>query len=211
MRTKVAAYLLAAALLCAATTSCSIFRKNPASAPAKTVRTTRTTTAIKNKKTDKTLPETVKVKRTEKPASPVHKKSEAEILADSLVAYSKSYLGVKYKYAGSSPSGFDCSGFVVFVYSHFGIFVPRTSSSQYMSSEHINVSDIRPGDLAFFNGRHAGGKDVGHVAIITEVLGDGKYRMIHSTIQKGVMIDNFPEGSYYPPRLVGYGRVIPEK
>ena len=64
-------------------------------------------------------------------------------------------------------------------------------------------------DLAFFNGSHIG-RNVGHVAIITETDGNGKFKMIHSTIQRGVMIDNFPEGSYYPPRLVGFGRVLPE-
>ena len=187
MTNRTAGYIISAVLLCAAIASCSIFKKRISHDPA---------------------PVTIKVNKTEKPASPVYKKSEAEILADSLVAYAKTQIGVKYRYGGSGPSGFDCSGLVVFSFSHFGIFVPRTSSAQYSSSERISASEIRTGDLVFFNGSHAGGTNVGHVAIITEVLGEGKFKMIHATTQRGVCIDSFPEGSYYPPRLVGYGRVL---
>ena len=135
MTNRTAGYIISAVLLCAAIPSCSIFKKRISHDPA---------------------PVTIKVNKTEKPASPVYKKSEAEILADSLVAYAKTQIGVKYRYGGSSPSGFDCSGLVVFSFSHFGIFVPRTSSAQYSSSERISASEIRTGDLVFFNGSHAG-------------------------------------------------------
>mgnify|MGYP002626319887 CR=1 FL=1 len=204
MRTGIVKYILAAAILCAGTVSCSIFKKAS--------QTNSRTTSIHTKKTgknDTAIPAPVPVKRTEKPASPVRQKTKGEILADSIVTFAKGYLGVKYRSGGTSRAGFDCSGLVYLSFSHFGIFVPRTSASQYMASKKIDISEIRPGDLAFFNGSHIG-RNVGHVAIITETDGNGKFKMIHSTIQRGVMIDNFPEGSYYPPRLVGFGRVLPE-
>ena len=204
MRTGPIKYLLAAAFLCTGAVSCSIF-KNPSRSDSRAA-------PVHIKKTgesDSGVPSPVPVKRTEKPASPVRQKTEGEILADSVVTFAKSYLGVKYRSGGTSRAGFDCSGLVYLSFSHFGVFVPRTSSSQYMASKRIDISEIRPGDLAFFNGRHIG-NNVGHVAIITETDGKGKFKMIHATVQRGVMIDSFPEGSYYPPRLVGFGRVLPE-
>ncbi len=179
---KYAAVVFLAAALILSSSSCSILRKRlPSDPPSPKERTTRRDV----------------------------KKTKGEILADSIVDYAKKSLGAKYKTAGATPAGFDCSGLVVYVFSNFGISVPRTSAAQYSASKRISDEDLRPGDLVFFNGSRIGG-GVGHVAIITEVLGKGKFRMIHSTTRRGVCIDTFPEGPYYPPRLIGYGRVLPE-
>lgn len=71
--------------------------------------------------------------------------------------YAKSFVGVPYVYGGNSPSGFDCSGYVMYVMSEFGINLPRTSYEQMQSGLEINFEDAIPGDLLFFrNGGHVG-------------------------------------------------------
>jgi cell wall-associated NlpC family hydrolase len=60
------------------------------------------------------------------------------------------YLGSPYRWGGSSPSGFDCSGFTMYVYSQVGISLPHSSSAQYGSGTHVSRSELQPGDLVFF-------------------------------------------------------------
>jgi cell wall-associated NlpC family hydrolase len=79
----------------------------------------------------------------------------------SAVAIASRYLGVPYRYGGSSPRGFDCSGFTQYVYGQLGKSLPRTSSQQYNATTHISRSSARPGDLVFF---FTGGR-VSHVGI----------------------------------------------
>jgi cell wall-associated NlpC family hydrolase len=75
------------------------------------------------------------------------------------VKFARHLLGVPYRYGGSSPgTGFDCSGFVRFVYSHFGVVLPRVSYAQFGSGLRVARSSLRPGDLVFFDG-------AGHVGI----------------------------------------------
>jgi cell wall-associated NlpC family hydrolase len=78
-----------------------------------------------------------------------------------VIAVASRYLGVPYRYGGSSPRGFDCSGFVQYVYSRLGIRLPRTAQQQYNATRHIPRSQARPGDLVFF---FVGGR-VTHVGI----------------------------------------------
>ncbi len=87
---------------------------------------------------------------------------------ENIVEYAKNFLGTPYRYGGSSPSGFDCSGFVKYVYSYFGVSLPRTSYSQMSSGYAVSTSELMPGDLLFFRGG-------GHVGIY---VGNGTY--IHS-------------------------------
>ncbi len=82
-----------------------------------------------------------------------------------IVEYAKNFLGVPYVYGGSSPSGFDCSGFVQFVYRYFGVSLPRTSYSQMNSGYAVSTSDLQPGDILVFRGG-------GHVGIY---VGDNMY------------------------------------
>ncbi len=77
---------------------------------------------------------------------------------ENILAYAKNFIGVPYRYGGSSPSGFDCSGFVKYVYSYFGVSLPRTSYSQMSSGYAVSTSDLQLGDLLFFSGG-------GHVGI----------------------------------------------
>ena len=136
------------------------------------------------------------------PVTPSRKASE-------IIAYAKKYQGTRYKYGGNTPSGFDCSGYLDYVFGHFSVYLPRSSSEQYEQSKRITIDEIRPGDLAFFNGRSIG-SNVGHVSLIIEVspTRKGSFKMIHATVSGGVMIDSYPDGGYYSSRLVGFGRVL---
>lgn len=88
-----------------------------------------------------------------------------------IVNTAKKYLGVKYVYGGTTPSGFDCSGLVKYVFNKNGISVSRTSASQSLQGRKVSTSDLQPGDLLFFakNGR------VHHVGIYA-----GGGQMIHA-------------------------------
>jgi peptidoglycan DL-endopeptidase CwlO len=76
----------------------------------------------------------------------------------SVVAIAERYLGVPYRWGGASPSGFDCSGLVMYVYAQVGVSLPHSSYSQYGMGSAVSRSDLQPGDLVFFDG-------LGHVGI----------------------------------------------
>ena len=123
---------------------------------------------------------------------------------DSVIAFSKTKLGCKYKYSGSGPDVFDCSGFVMFVYGHFGVELPHGSSSQYLLGRKVKKADIRPGDLLFFNRS----KGIGHVAMATNVDSTGKVTFIHaSTYRTGVKFDRL-ESEHYANTFVGARRIF---
>ncbi len=107
-------------------------------------------------------------------------------------------LGAPYKYGGSGPTAFDCSGLVRFVYDEVGIEVPRTAAQQFHSAEPVKLGNLAPGDLLFFK---IHGKRVSHVGIYT-----GSGRFIHAP-QTGRAIElRSLDDDYYRPRLAGAGR-----
>lgn len=114
-----------------------------------------------------------------------------------LIAYAEQFLGTPYEYGGESPGGFDCSGFVQYVYSSYlGIDLPRTASSQYNYGTYIERSNLVAGDLVFFNG-------LGHVGIY---IGDGVF--IHSSTpwSGGVILSNLDD-AWYCDRYDGAVRI----
>lgn len=118
-----------------------------------------------------------------------------------IVDYAATLLGSPYVYGGTSPKGFDCSGFTQYVYAHFNISLPHSSSSQYKSSvTKISRSELQPGDLVFFSN---GGSGVGHVGIYV-----GNNSFIHSPRPgKSVCYDSL-DSSYYSSHYIGSGRVF---
>lgn len=92
--------------------------------------------------------------------------SAAPASSNSIVAYASNFIGVPYVWGGTSPSGFDCSGLVQYVYSHFGISLPRTSQAQQGVGTSVSRQNLQPGDLVFF------GSPAYHVGIY---VGNGSY------------------------------------
>lgn len=120
---------------------------------------------------------------------------------DEIISFAKKYLGTPYHYAGSTPSGFDCSGFIYYVMGNFGMEVTRSSYGLAEFGETVKLADIRPGDLMFFKGRNVNTTRVGHVALVIEVTPDA-IRFIHASSSRGVTIDNFKTSKYYIPRFI---------
>jgi cell wall-associated NlpC family hydrolase len=116
------------------------------------------------------------------------------------------YVGERYQYGGETPGiGFDCSGFVQYVFGRHGIDLPRTSRQQAHAGGALprNVTSLQPGDLMLFSSKGTG---VDHVAIYT-----GNNRILHSSAGAGgVVYDDLstPRGKWYLARHVASRRVL---
>jgi cell wall-associated NlpC family hydrolase len=119
---------------------------------------------------------------------------------DAIINYAKSFLGVPYRYGGTTPSGFDCSGFINYIFGNFGFDLVRTSYGLAELGTTVKLSDIQPGDLMFFKGSNVHSTAVGHVALVIEVTPDA-IKFIHSA-NTGVRIDNFKTSQYYIQRYI---------
>ena len=107
-------------------------------------------------------------------------------------------LGIPYRYGGSSPSGFDCSGLVYYVHQQAGIAVPRTVADQFQRARSVRFSELQPGDLLFF---HLASRGISHVGIYT-----GGRRFIHAPQGgKDVSVGSL-ETDYWRTRLMAAGR-----
>lgn len=125
-----------------------------------------------------------------------------------VIAMAKEYIGTPYRYAGRSPKGFDCAGFALYLYRHFGHDLPGWSGAQAKLG--VEVSDTRnllPGDLVFFGGRH-NKKSVGHtgIAIATDPQ-TGIFTFIHASTHNGVIISRSTE-EYYASRYLTARRIL---
>jgi cell wall-associated NlpC family hydrolase len=120
---------------------------------------------------------------------------------DEIIHFAKRFLGTPYQYAGSTPSGFDCSGFIYYVMGNFGIQLSRSSPGIAEFGKTVKLSELQPGDLMFFKGRNLNATGVGHVAMVVEVV-DGQIKFIHSSSSRGVVIDTFNSSKYYIPRFI---------
>jgi cell wall-associated NlpC family hydrolase len=126
--------------------------------------------------------------------------------ASAVLTTGNGYLGTRYTYGGSSPkTGFDCSGFVQYVYSRNGVTLPRTSRQQATAGQSLaaKLDGLRAGDLLFFS---QSGDAVDHVAIYA-----GNDRILHSTSSGGgVRYDDLgsPRGKWFRDRLVAARRVL---
>lgn len=116
-----------------------------------------------------------------------------------VVSVALSYQGVPYRFGGTTPNGFDCSGYTQFVFAHAGIQLPRMADSQYYAGRKINKSDLQTGDLVYFTTYAPG---VSHVGIY---LGGGRF--VSATSSAGIAVRSISD-SYWGPRYVGATRVI---
>lgn len=120
--------------------------------------------------------------------------------ASKIVATAKQYIGVPYVWGGSSPSGFDCSGFTRYVFNKHGVALPRTTDQQYKVGSYVSRSNLKAGDLVFLQNTYREG--ISHVGIY---IGDGK--MIHASSSKGIVISDL-SSSYYTKHYYGARRVL---
>lgn len=131
-----------------------------------------------------------------------------DVPAAEVVEFAQTLIGIKYKYGSASKEqGFDCSGFISYVFNHFNIQVPRTSVSFTNAGREINITECLPGDLILFTGSDPTGWIVGHMGIITH-NNKGKVKFIHSASgnNKGVMISDM--NPYFSARFVKVIRIF---
>ncbi len=122
---------------------------------------------------------------------------------NSIVSSAKQHLGTRYVYGGSSPSGFDCSGFTMYVYGQFGYSLPHTATGQWQSGVGTRVwstSALQTGDLVFFcDPSRSNGKACSHAGIY---IGNGQFIHASSSRSNGVITSDLTSG-YYNTYFVG--------
>lgn len=156
-----------------------------------------------------------KVKDTEIKSSVVIKKkvpaktiNTRGIAAEEVVVFAESLQGVPYRYGSIDiKKGFDCSGFITYVFSHYGISVPRTSSDFTNAGNEVSMKECKRGDIILFTGSDPKSGVVGHMGIITRNSG-GSINFIHaaSGAGRGVMISGMSD--YFITRFVKVIRIF---
>lgn len=119
---------------------------------------------------------------------------------DEIILSAKKYLGVPYVWAGSSPEGFDCSGFTSYVLAENGKKLPRRAQDQYDEAVKVKEKNVDRGDLVFFDN----GSGISHVGIVISKKGEPLV-MIHSASSSGIIITDVTKSEYWTKRLYGFG------
>jgi murein DD-endopeptidase len=132
-----------------------------------------------------------------KPAAPTAVAQTLTEQGAAIAQHALDQLGRPYRFGGSEPSGFDCSGLVRFAYNQIGISVPRTTVEQYQTAHPVGLTELMPGDVLFFKLTTA---EVSHVAIN---LGDGRF--VHAPAS-GRNVEVRKLEGYFQTRLIGAGR-----
>ena len=116
-----------------------------------------------------------------------------------VIAFAAKFLGTPYVYGGTSPSGFDCSGFVYYVYKNFGYTLNRTAAGQNSNGIWIARSNLKPGDIVLFNT----GGGINHAGIYV-----GNDQFIHAVKPGTPLRYESLSSSYYSSRYVSARRII---
>jgi cell wall-associated NlpC family hydrolase len=125
------------------------------------------------------------------------------VFRKAIISSAKKYIGTGYRYGGRGEGGFDCSGFVQFIFREHGILLPRTAAGQFEQGEKIDLSQAAPGDLLFFKIDH---EKITHVGIYA-----GNSEFIHApSTGKKVTIDSV-EAAYWKTRFAGAVTLIQKK
>ena len=137
--------------------------------------------------------------RTELPPPPPPPVTIEPVLAE-VIATALAQRGVPYRNGGSSPSGFDCSGFIQWVFAQHQTPLPRQTEAQYHAGTSVGLSKIQPGDLVFFETVSPGASHVG--------LAIGNDQFVHAPSSKGVVRVERYTAAYWSTRFVGARRVV---
>ncbi|RYZ26162.1 MAG: NlpC/P60 family protein [Chitinophagaceae bacterium] len=125
-----------------------------------------------------------------------------------VVDFAKTLIGVPYLYGSTDPAkGFDCSGFITYVFKHFDIAVPRSSIDFTNVGREVSAAQAAEGDLILFTGTDSAEKFVGHMGIV--VSNSDTLRFIHSTSGKQYGVTITPLNNYYKGRYVKTVRIFP--
>ena len=118
-----------------------------------------------------------------------------------VASLAEQYVGSPYRWGGASPAGFDCTGFVMWIYGQFGVDLPHTEAGQLASGTPVDADELQPGDILVFANTYRGG--LSHVGVY---VGNGRF--VHAMDEAhGVIVSNLWDG-YWSPRLVGAARPI---
>ena len=109
------------------------------------------------------------------------------------------YKGVRYVFGGTTPSGFDCSGYVQYVFAKNGIRLTRTADTQALEGKYVSRKALKPGDLVFFTTYEPGASHVGIYA--------GNNKFWNATSSRGVMLSDLTD-SYWGPRYYTARRIL---
>lgn len=127
-----------------------------------------------------------------------------------LMQFAETQIGVPYRYGSCDPKkGFDCSGFITYVFNHFNIQVPRTSYGFTHMGETVPVTEAKRGDIILFTGTDSLADDVGHIGLIM-ANNNGTISFIHSTSGKQMAVTVTTLDDYYKSRFVRIARVFPQ-
>ncbi|WP_207505669.1 C40 family peptidase [Telluribacter humicola] len=127
---------------------------------------------------------------------------------EEVVDYAKLFYGVPYKYGSTDPEvGFDCSGFINYVYNHFDIDVPRSSVDFTDVGTPVQLARATPGDLILFTGTDPSTRTVGHIGIVVK-NDDSGLEFIHSSSGKQSAVTITPLNDYYEQRFVKVVRLL---
>lgn len=127
-------------------------------------------------------------------------------LANDIQRYAKKFIGIRYKSGGKATKGFDCSGFVGYVFKKFNMKLGACSTEMFRLGYDVPTNESLPGDLIFFKRSKNSKSGVSHIGIVVESTAKG-LKFIHSASSKGVTI-SYLNDPYYSTHFVGVKRVI---
>lgn len=132
-------------------------------------------------------------------ANPFNANEASAATPNELTTYAKKFTGTPYKFGGTTPSGFDCSGYLRYVFNNFDVSLPRTAAEQYKIGTGVSKSNLKEGDMVFFSGTYKAG--ISHAGIY---VGSGNFI---SATSSGVTIANLNTNPYWAPKYTGARRL----
>jgi Cell wall-associated hydrolases (invasion-associated proteins) len=126
-------------------------------------------------------------------------------IVQNLILLAESYLDSPYKLGARGPKTFDCSGFVSFLFEQFDVQLPRTCKGQMRQGTQVDKTELRAGDLVFFQGRYTA--SVGHVGLVVDNSETQGLKFIHAS-RRGVKEDILEDSEYYRTRYITGVRLL---